>query len=482
VPHVVTRLLRHDAEILLTRRSDAVGTYQGRWAGVSGYVEGDPADALDDARREIREEIGRTDARLVRRGPPLDVVDGDREWTVHPFLFSLSDRAIDPNEELAATEWAPPTAMLRRETVPGLWIAYRRVGPTVETIRTDADHGAATLSIRALEVLRDVSGAVAAGTADAAADGDTLAEGDETIEGDAPAEGDATDGWRRVRQIARDLRAVRPGMAAVIVRIDAAMAGSDGPAAVHEAALDGIESALRAADAAAAAGAERLADDAVVATLSRSGTVEATLDLAAPSVIAGESRPAREGVGVAERLAASGLDVTLTTDAALPALVACAPASADDDASDGGADSDPDGHATTTPADLGLDATGLPPGFDGIDAVLVGADAVLADGRVVNKTGTRAVSVAAARAGVPVYVVATRAKVRPDRTVHGEATDPASVYDGEAALRVASPRFDVTPADCVTTVLTEDGPLDRDAIRRVAAEHRARAAWVDAVD
>jgi len=470
VPHVVTCLLRHDAEILLTRRSDAVGTYQGRWAGVSGYVEGDPADALDDARREIREEVGRTDARLVRRGSPLDVVDGDREWTVHPFLFSLSDRAIDPNEELAATEWAPPTAMLRRETVPGLWTAYRGVGPTVETIRTDTDHGAATLSIRALEALRDVSGAVAAGTADAAADGD------------ATAEGDATDGWRRVRQIARDLRAVRPGMAAVIVRIDAAMAESDGPAAVHEAALDGIESALRAADAAAAAGAERLVDDAVVATLSRSGTVEATLDLAAPSVIVGESRPAREGVGVAERLAASGLDVTLTTDAALPALVACAPASADDDATDGGADSDPDGHATTTPADLGLDPTVLPSGFDGIDAVLVGADAVLADGRVVNKTGTRTVSVAAARAGVPVYVVATRAKVRPDRTVHGEATDPASVYDGEAALRVASPRFDVTPADCVTAVLTEDGPLDRDAIRRVAAEHRARAAWVDAVD
>ncbi|ELK44964.1 translation initiation factor aIF-2B subunit alpha, partial [Haloferax sp. BAB-2207] len=42
MPHVVTVFLRHDGRVLLTRRSDAVGTYQGRWAGVSGYVEGDP--------------------------------------------------------------------------------------------------------------------------------------------------------------------------------------------------------------------------------------------------------------------------------------------------------------------------------------------------------------------------------------------------------------------------------------------------------
>ena len=148
----------------------------------------------------------------------------------------------------------------------------------------------------------------------------------------------------------------------------------------------------------------------------------------------------------------------------------------DDDATDD------EGDGAVTPADLGLDETALPPGFDGIDAVLVGADAVLADGRVVNKTGTRALSLAATRVGVPVYVVAARAKVRPDRAIHGEATDPASVYDGETALRIASPRFDVTPADCVTAVVTEDGPLDGDAIRRVAAEHRKRAAWVDAVD
>ena len=466
--HVVTCFLRHEAEILLTRRSDAVGTYRGRWAGVSGYVEGDPAEAVDDARREIREEVGRTDARLVAAGEPLDVVDGDREWTVHPFLFDLPDREIDPNEELAATEWVPATAMLDRETVPGLWTAYRRVGPTVETVETDTDHGAAALSVRALEALRDVAGEAAA---DEAVAGEAAAEpvADEVSaaeqSGDAGA-GDADrDGWRRVARTARELREARPGMVAVATRIDAAMASAARtPGAVHRAALDRIEAALRADDATASAAAALLSRDDAVATLSRSGTVAATLDRSRSAVLVGESRPAREGVGVAERLVARGLDVTLTTDAALPALVDCA-------AGDG---------ATT--ADLGLDEASLPPGYDGVDAVLVGADAVLADGRVVNKTGTRALSLAADRAGVPVYVVAARAKIRPDEAIHGEATDPAPVYDGEASIRVASPRFDVTPADCVTAVVTEDGPLDVEALSAVANEHRDRARWIDALD
>jgi hypothetical protein len=36
-----------------------------------------------------------------------------------------------------------------------------------------------------------------------------------------------------------------------------------------------------------------------------------------------------------------------------------------------------------------------------VDAVVVGADAVLSDGRVVNKTGTRAAAIAAANEGGP---------------------------------------------------------------------------------
>jgi len=259
--HVVTCLLRHDGRVLLPRRSDAVGTYAGRWAGVSGYVEGDPADALADARREIREETG-LDAALVRAGDPLDVDDGDRAWTVHPFLFEAADRDVCPNEELADWEWVHAPATCDRETVPGLWAAYRRVAPTVASVRADRDHGSTWLSIRALEVLRDRA--------------------------------TTADDWATVAAVARDLRDARPAMAAVANRVNRAMSEAGRTVdAVRQAAATTLDDAARADREAAAHAADLL--DGPVATLSRSGTAIAALREAGVPVVVGESRPGREG-------------------------------------------------------------------------------------------------------------------------------------------------------------------------------------------
>ena len=404
--HVVTCFLRYGTDVLLGRRSDAVGTYVGRWAGVSGYVEGDPSDAERDARREVREETGWGDATLVRAGAPVDVEDGDRSWTVHPFLFEVDSRTVTPNEEIATYEWVSPPAIRERETVPGLWAAYEAVAPTVATVATDTVHGSAWLSLRALEVLRDRA-AVA-------------------------------DDHAAVASVARDLRDARPSMAAVANRVNRAMSAAERtPAAVRGQAERVAAAALEAGREAAARAAERCG--ASVATLSRSGTVRAALERARPAVLIGESRPAREGADVAAELADAGLDVTLTTDAALPAELAAR---------------DP-------------------------DAALVGADAVLADGSVVNKVGTRGLALAATRENVPVYVVAAAAKVRPDERIHGEAGEAADLYGGPAPVSVANPVFDRTPADLVTGVVTERGVLDGDDVRAVAAEHRANAAWDD---
>ena len=38
--HVVTCFLECQGSILLLKRSQQVGSFKGRWAGVSGYVEG----------------------------------------------------------------------------------------------------------------------------------------------------------------------------------------------------------------------------------------------------------------------------------------------------------------------------------------------------------------------------------------------------------------------------------------------------------
>jgi predicted aconitase with swiveling domain/8-oxo-dGTP pyrophosphatase MutT (NUDIX family) len=124
---VVTAFLRRDGRILVLRRSQRVGTYRGRWAGVSGSLEGDE-EPEDRARAEIAEETGLDVSRLVARGPVLPVRDGDLLWSVHPFLF---DVAGEPTLDWEHTEarWVPPQGIEELDTVPGLADALRAVLP-----------------------------------------------------------------------------------------------------------------------------------------------------------------------------------------------------------------------------------------------------------------------------------------------------------------------------------------------------------------
>jgi 8-oxo-dGTP pyrophosphatase MutT (NUDIX family) len=119
-------------EILLLRRSQQVGTYRGRWAGVSGYIEG--ADPLTQAYAEISEETGLAseDVQLLRTGEPLAVVDAEaeRRWIVHPFLFEVSEPArIRTDWEHIETRWIQPKDIFQYETVPQLAEALMRVYP-----------------------------------------------------------------------------------------------------------------------------------------------------------------------------------------------------------------------------------------------------------------------------------------------------------------------------------------------------------------
>lgn len=125
---VVTAFLRDRGEIMLVRRSSAVGTYRGRWSAISGYLESAP---LEQALTEIREEtgLGREDVRLLARGAPLEVDDAGLgvRWVVHPFLFGVADRAkIRLDWENLEMRWVEPEALAHYETVPALAEAYRR--------------------------------------------------------------------------------------------------------------------------------------------------------------------------------------------------------------------------------------------------------------------------------------------------------------------------------------------------------------------
>ena len=126
----------HD-EVLILRRSGRVGTYRGRWAGVSGYIEGSPATAEEQARREIREETGLSpaDMELVRAGEPLTFEDADLDtrWTVYPFLFHVQPGTVVALDwEHTVTRWVRPSALGRYRTVPRLKEVLARVYPPTQ--------------------------------------------------------------------------------------------------------------------------------------------------------------------------------------------------------------------------------------------------------------------------------------------------------------------------------------------------------------
>jgi 8-oxo-dGTP diphosphatase len=137
--HVVTCFLlrrgaqmgKEDAdEVLLLRRSGQVGTYRGRWAGVSGYLEADTA--LEQAYREMEEEVGleRGAVRLLAEGEPLVVIDEaiETRWTVHPFLFELPQpEGMRLDWEHTESRWVRPEEVSGMETVPALAEALSRV-------------------------------------------------------------------------------------------------------------------------------------------------------------------------------------------------------------------------------------------------------------------------------------------------------------------------------------------------------------------
>ena len=121
-----------DDEILLLRRSQQVGTYRGRWAGVSGYIE--ETDPLAQAYTEMEEEAGltREDVQLLRTGEPLEVMDAeaDRRWIVHPFLFEVREPSrIRADWEHVETRWIRPEEVFQYETVPQLAETLMRVYP-----------------------------------------------------------------------------------------------------------------------------------------------------------------------------------------------------------------------------------------------------------------------------------------------------------------------------------------------------------------
>ena len=273
--------------------------------------------------------------------------------------------------------------------------------------------------------LPDAAGADAAGT-DAASSG-VDGSGGAGMTGVAPAGSVAT-----VEAAAARIRGARPTAVNLARGVDRALSRlADGPAAVLAEARAVLEEEASASRAIGERGADLLGGDTPLRLLTHCNTgwlatVEWGTALGIVTVLhergqvervyADETRPLLQGARLtAYELAALGVEHRVIADGAAASVI----------------------------------ARGL------VDAVVVGADRIAANGDVANKVGTYPLAPAAARAGIPFIVAAPESTVDTTTTtgagIEIEERDPGEVFAGPAY----NPAFDVTPADLVTAVVTE---------------------------
>ncbi len=114
-----------------------------------------------------------------------------------------------------------------------------------------------------------------------------------------------------------------------------------------------------------------------------------------------------------------------------------------------------------------------------IDAVIVGADRIAANGDVANKIGTYMIAVLARRHGIPFYVAAPLSTLDASLDNGGaivieereasEVRGHAGVEWAPAGVAVRNPVFDVTPAELVTALITEKGVVRAPDRGKIAA-------------
>jgi len=438
VKKVVTVFVSHHGRILLLRRSNKVGSYRGRWAGISGYIELNEAP-LERALKEISEEVklDSADVSLAKVGRSFPALDEDigTLFVVHPFLFSTDHVKISLDWEHDAFRWVRGEDLSRFETVPKLDEALERVlehasvlrsvHPAVlaklEEIRHDRTRGASELSRQALDAMRLLAEFMGAAT--------------------------SRDLLTQLRVFGRELMDSRPSMAALtnlvgrlLHLIEVTPDSASSPHQLRQTVTDGcqqiIEESQRAVYEIALRASDLIQDGMTIFAHSRSATVFAGFRAALNAgkkvrAIVTESRPLFEGRTTAQELSALGIPVTLAVDAAV-------------------------GHLMPT-----------------ADLCIVGADSILSDGTVVNKIGTFPLAMSAREHGKPFIVLCEKSKFNLRSMFESqngvEEMDPTEIlpYASQGPLTVRNPYFDKTPSKLVSRLIIEDGDLSPQELPRL---------------
>ena len=165
-------------------------------------------------------------------------------------------------------------------------------------------------------------------------------------------------------------------------------------------------------------------------------------------IIALEGRPRYEGRDMARALSQQGIAVTLITDAQ---------------------------------ADIFLPQC---------NAVVVGADSILANGDVLNKAGTALLGWAAQGHHIPFYVLCETLKISPHTWSETNMQENMAMLEEKEGTEVLEHPiqgvtvrnfyFDHTPAELVSKVITEQGVLNRQEIAHIAQQTREDAQFLSA--
>ena len=123
---VVSCVIKDGEKVLFLKRSSKVGTFQGYWSAVSGYVEMDETPA-ETAVKEVREEIGLTSEPTVM-GEPFKVREDSTVWTIYPFLFEKDNCSVEIDWEHTEFKWIHVSEASGYKCVPGLDRVYQAVG------------------------------------------------------------------------------------------------------------------------------------------------------------------------------------------------------------------------------------------------------------------------------------------------------------------------------------------------------------------
>ncbi len=437
---VVKVFLFHQGKILILKRSLKVGTHQGKWAGISGYLESDESPA-ERAVKEISEETGLDSDSVTKicEGDVLRAFDrSDRRlWLVHPFLFEAQRSDVRLDWEHTEARWIEPRELATFDAVPKLMEALDRVlAPGTESIvlngrtsskiseiKNDRLRGAFSLAIEALTALK--------------------------VEVASFEAHDVEKLFWQIRRVCFELMNVRPSMSIItnsvahlLWKISEQRAQTQGAPALNAFTLAGINDsmdALRGAHRKAVLlSARELPEKGLVVTHSYSSTVFEALETARAEgkrfeVACTESRPRLEGKRMALELAKKGIPVSLVVDAAVDSVVREA------------------------------------------SVAITGADSVLSDGSIVNKSGTASLARSASDFRVPFLVACESMKLNVrnflGEPLHLEEADPSEICAPEElpGVNVRNVYFDIAPSRCVSKIIMEDKPYEPREIEPLTA-------------